>query len=90
MLCLFLTHPQPQKALSKLLHFLFFRVKLGSSFRVIFSEGATALSEHYDDLEAYIAKRATSNPAFPKMVDAALKERRLLRQLAARKKKLGQ
>ena len=30
------------------------------------------MSEYYDDLDAYIAKRATKNPAFPAMVDAAL------------------
>lgn len=40
------------------------------------------MSEYYDDLDAYIAKRAIKKPAFPKMVDAALKERRLLRELA--------
>ena len=47
------------------------------------------MSEQYDDLDAYIAKRAAKNPAFPKMVDAALKERRLLRELAARRVKMG-
>lgn len=47
------------------------------------------MSEHYDDLDAYIAKRAARNPAFPKMVDAALKERRLLRELAARRVEMG-
>jgi DNA-binding XRE family transcriptional regulator len=48
-----------------------------------------ALSEYYDDLDAYIAKRATRNPAFPKLVDAALKERRLLRELAAKRIEMG-
>ena len=43
------------------------------------------MSEHYDDLDAYIAKRSTKNPAFPTMVDAALKQRRLLRELAAKR-----
>jgi transcriptional regulator with XRE-family HTH domain len=47
------------------------------------------MSEYYDDLDAYIAKRTAKNPAFPKMVDAALKERRLLRELAARRVKMG-
>ena len=47
------------------------------------------MSEHYDDLDAYIAKRATKNPAFPKMVDVALKERRLLRELAAKRVEMG-
>jgi len=47
------------------------------------------MSEHYDDLDAYIAKRAARNPAFPKMVDAALRERRLLRELAARRVEMG-
>ena len=47
------------------------------------------MSEQYDDLDAYIAKRAAKNPAFPKMVDAALKERRLLRKLAARRIEMG-
>ena len=47
------------------------------------------MSEQYDELDAYIAKRATKNPAFPAMVDAALKERRLLRDLAARRVEMG-
>jgi len=47
------------------------------------------MSEQYDDLDAYIAKRATKNPAFPAMVDAALKERRLLRELAAKRIEMG-
>jgi DNA-binding XRE family transcriptional regulator len=47
------------------------------------------MSEQYDDLDAYIAKRAAKNPAFPKMVDAALKERRLLRKLAAKRVEMG-
>jgi len=45
--------------------------------------------QHDDDLDAYIAKRAAKNPAFPAMVDAALKERRLLRELAAKRVALG-
>lgn len=47
------------------------------------------MSEQYDDLDAYIAKRAARNPDFPAMVDAALKERRLLRELAARRVEKG-
>jgi transcriptional regulator with XRE-family HTH domain len=47
------------------------------------------MSEQYDDLDTYIAKRAAKNPAFPAMVDAALKERRLLRELAARRVEMG-
>lgn len=45
--------------------------------------------QHYDDLDAYIAKRTAKNPAFPAMVDAALKERRLLRELAAKRGEMG-
>jgi DNA-binding XRE family transcriptional regulator len=47
------------------------------------------MSEHYDDLDAYIARRAAKNPEFPAMVDVALKERRLLRELAARRVEKG-
>ncbi len=47
------------------------------------------MSEEYDDLDAYIAKRSAKNPSFPAMVDAALKERRLLRELAARRVEMG-
>ena len=47
------------------------------------------MSEHFDDLDTYIAKRATKNPEFPNMVDAALKERRLLRELAAQRIEMG-
>lgn len=47
------------------------------------------MPEYYDDLEASIAKRAAKNPEFPKMVEAALRERRLLRELAARRVALG-
>jgi transcriptional regulator with XRE-family HTH domain len=47
------------------------------------------MSEHYDDLDASIAKRTARNPEYPKMVDAALKERRLLRELAARRAEMG-
>jgi DNA-binding XRE family transcriptional regulator len=47
------------------------------------------VSEQNDDLDAYVAKRATKNPAFPAMVDVTLKERRLLRELAARRVEMG-
>jgi transcriptional regulator with XRE-family HTH domain len=47
------------------------------------------MSEQYDDLDAYIEKQAARNPNFPKMVDAVLKERRLLRKLAARRVEMG-
>lgn len=47
------------------------------------------MSEYCDDLDASIAKRAARNPDYPKMVEAALKERRLLRELAARRVELG-
>ncbi len=47
------------------------------------------MSDYYDDLDASIAKRAAKNPEFPKLVDAALKERRLLRELASRRVELG-
>ena len=47
------------------------------------------MPEYYDDLDASIAKRAARNPEYPKMVEAALKERRLLRELAARRVELG-
>jgi transcriptional regulator with XRE-family HTH domain len=47
------------------------------------------MPERYDDLDAYIAKRAVRNPEFPAMVDAALKERRLLRELATRRVEMG-
>lgn len=47
------------------------------------------MSEQYDDLDAYIEKQAARNPNFPKMVDAALKERRLLRKLAEKRVEMG-
>ena len=47
------------------------------------------MPEYYDDLEASIAKRTAKNPEYPKMVEAALRERRLLRELAARRVELG-
>lgn len=47
------------------------------------------MSEQYDDLDAYIEKQTARNPNFPKMVDAALKERRLLRKLAEKRVEMG-
>lgn len=47
------------------------------------------MPEYYDDLDAYIAERTAKNPEFPKMVEAALRERRLLRELAARRVEMG-
>jgi DNA-binding XRE family transcriptional regulator len=57
--------------------------------RGVLKKGGAAMSEQYDELDAYIAKRAAKNPAFPAMVDAALKERRLLRELAAKRVEMG-
>ena len=57
--------------------------------RDVLKKGGVAMSEQDDDLDAYIAKRAAKTPAFPAMVDAALKERRLLRELAARRVEMG-
>ena len=42
-----------------------------------------------DELDQLIAARAAVEPAFPAMVDAALAQRALLRQLAARREELG-
>jgi len=57
--------------------------------RDVLKKRGVAMSEQVDDLDAYIAKRAARNPAFPAMVDAALKERRLLRELAAKRVEMG-
>jgi len=42
-----------------------------------------------DFADEIIATRTTSNPAFPEMVDAALRTRRLLRALADRRRALN-
>jgi ribosome-binding protein aMBF1 (putative translation factor) len=42
-----------------------------------------------DFLDEVVRERAKRNPEFPKMVDAALRARRLVRSLAARRQKLG-
>lgn len=47
------------------------------------------MTEQQDDLDAYIAKRTATNPAFAAMVEAALRERHLLRELAAKRVELG-
>ena len=47
------------------------------------------MPEYYDDLDASIARRAAKDPEFPAMVEAALKERRLLRELADKRVEMG-
>ena len=47
------------------------------------------MAEHDDFLEELIAERTRANPDFPSMVEAALRERQLLRELAARRTELG-
>ena len=42
-----------------------------------------------DFLDELIAARSTKEPGFPEMVDAALQARRLLRELAERRRALG-
>ena len=42
-----------------------------------------------DDLDVSIAKRTARNPDYPKLLEAAIKERRLLRELADRRVELG-
>jgi DNA-binding XRE family transcriptional regulator len=42
-----------------------------------------------DFLDEIIEERTRGNPDFPEMVDAALRARRLLRQLATRRQELG-
>jgi ribosome-binding protein aMBF1 (putative translation factor) len=42
-----------------------------------------------DDLDAFIARRTAANPDFPKMVDAALETRRLIRELASERERQG-
>lgn len=43
----------------------------------------------YDFLAEIIGERTRANPDFPALVDAKLRERRLLRTLAARRAELG-
>jgi ribosome-binding protein aMBF1 (putative translation factor) len=47
---------------------------------------ATKRQDFRDEL---IAERTARNPEFPELVDAALRRRELLRQLAARREQLG-
>jgi ribosome-binding protein aMBF1 (putative translation factor) len=42
-----------------------------------------------DFLDEIVEERAKRNPEFPKMVEAALRARELVRSLAARRQKLG-
>jgi len=42
-----------------------------------------------DFLDEIVAERSRKNPEFPELVDAALRRRQLLRELAARREKLG-
>jgi DNA-binding XRE family transcriptional regulator len=42
-----------------------------------------------DDLDAFIARRTTMNPEFPKLVEAALETRRLILELAAERERQG-
>ncbi|MFA5787252.1 MAG: helix-turn-helix transcriptional regulator [Actinomycetota bacterium] len=42
-----------------------------------------------DFLEEVVTDRAKANPEFPRMVESALRTRRLLRSLADRRQKLG-
>jgi ribosome-binding protein aMBF1 (putative translation factor) len=42
-----------------------------------------------DFLDEIVAERVKQNPDFPRMVDAALKARRLVRELADRRERLG-
>ncbi len=42
-----------------------------------------------DDLDEFIAKRTALNPEFPKLMKAAIETRRLVRQLAAERQRLG-
>ena len=42
-----------------------------------------------DDLDRYIAERARVNPDFPALVEAAMRERQLLRALAAKRAERG-
>jgi DNA-binding XRE family transcriptional regulator len=42
-----------------------------------------------DDLDEFIARRTAMNPEFPKLMNAAIETRRLVRQLAAERERLG-
>jgi ribosome-binding protein aMBF1 (putative translation factor) len=47
------------------------------------------MDRRQDFLDEIVDERGERNPEFPELVDAALRRRRLLRELAARREKLG-
>ena len=47
------------------------------------------MAKSKDLLDEIVEERSVRNPEFPGMVDAALRTRRLLRELATRRQKLG-
>ncbi len=47
------------------------------------------MAKRKDFLEEIVGERTQTNPDFPEMVDAALRTRRLLRELATRRQALG-
>jgi ribosome-binding protein aMBF1 (putative translation factor) len=46
-------------------------------------------TKHADFVDELIAERTARNPEFPELVEAALRRRELLRELAARRERLG-
>lgn len=49
----------------------------------------TASDDERDDLDEFIAERTARNPEFPRLLAAAMRERALLRALAARRVERG-
>lgn len=47
------------------------------------------MANQRDFLDEIVAERSAMNPEFPQLVEAALRRRQLLRELAARREKLG-
>ncbi len=47
------------------------------------------MGRRQDFLDEIVHERSERNPAFPELVEAALRRRQLLRELAARREKLG-
>ena len=47
------------------------------------------MADRRDFLEEIVDERSERNPEFPDLVEAALRRRQLLRELAARREKLG-
>lgn len=47
------------------------------------------MAKQKDFLDEIVQERAKTNPDFPDMVDAAVRTRKLLRELAARRQSLG-